>query len=594
MSSINNLSPDTYRLTVTDSNGCDEIEAVEISEPALLTATTEGANVGCNSTGHAHVHVEGGTAPYTYLWNDAANQVTDTAFNLVAGDYMVTVTDANNCVVVESVSIIETDAITCSVNVINYISSINGSDGSLGVEVMGGSGNYTYNWSNGGNSSVINGLDKNTYSVTITDETGCECSDTFTLLNPAVLGNFVFEDADSNGIQDVSELGVAGITLQLTGTTYYGTEIVLNTVTNSNGNYEFVVPPGDYKVTVVNAFGYEFTSQDQGTDDTIDSDFNADNNMSQIVTLAENEVNLTVDLGVLIGEGCQNILTGGAVEADESICGPEGDPSIITNVAFPSGGVGVIEYLWLKSDITSEYYPGHPDWMEIPNSNSPDYDPGVITKTTHYIRCARRKGCNSYPGESNIITKTILECATNPVVENLKANVLNGQVELTWDGKLPVEDGNYIIERSLNGTNFQVVNTMKSTISESMTTLHFMDKTPNMGENYYRIKTFAPTISSSYSNIASAMIKPNERQKVMVYPNPVQTEFTVHFFETMSEMAVVQIVSGYGQVIRTLELDSQTSSHQIDISDLPSGLYFVKFGNKSLKLFGHKFYKVEE
>ena len=114
---------------------------------------------------------------------------------------MVTVTDANGCTTVENIAITESNVITCEINVVNDIETFNGTEGRLGVDVTGGSGNYTYRWNNGGMDSIINDLGTNTYIVTITDETGCTCMDTFQLLNPAILGNFVWEDTDSNGFK---------------------------------------------------------------------------------------------------------------------------------------------------------------------------------------------------------------------------------------------------------------------------------------------------------------------------------------------------------------------------------------------------------
>ncbi|MFK7980194.1 MAG: SdrD B-like domain-containing protein, partial [Saprospiraceae bacterium] len=595
--SINNLSAGTYVLTITDANNCTAIDSVTLTEPTALTAETEGANVGCNGADHAHLTVTGGISPYTYLWDDALNQTTDTAFNLVAGNYNVTVTDANGCTMVETIAIVESGAITCEIKVLNDIKTFNGSEGALGVAVTGGSGNYTYHWNNGERDSVINDLSTNTYIVTITDETGCTCVDTFQFLNPAILGNFVWEDTDSNGVQDIGEPGIPGVTLQVSGTTYYDEMLVQTIQTDSNGLYQFNLPPGGYKVTVVDALGFTFTEQDAGGvggDDTIDSDFNPNNNMSQIVTLAPNDVNLTIDLGLYPSTICQNILTGGAVKDDELLCGLSGDPTIITNLFFPTGGVGQLEYLWLKSDVTMEYYPGHPDWMEIPNSNAQDYDPGVITKTTYFIRCVRRKGCNSYPGESNIITKTIIDCAANLFVENLRTTTTAGQVELVWDGKIPYDNGNFIIERSTNGIDFKVVSTMASPISETMDEFHYMDEVPKLGENYYRIKTFVPSMESNYSNIAMAIIKPNSTQKVMFYPNPVQHDLTVHFLEKLDKPANLHIVNSFGQVMKILSLDTTNPRHQVDISELPSGMYYLRFDNRKLKRLGQKIYKVEE
>ncbi len=591
---ISDLTPGTYGLTVTDDNGCTAIDSVTLTESPAFTLVATGANIGCLDDGQAYVTPSGGTAPYTYVWNDDAGQTTDTAFNLIARDYSVTVTDANGCLESATVSIVATADFTCSIVVLNDIETINGIEGELGVTVTGGSGNYTYSWNNGGMDSIITSLSTSTYEVTVTDDTGCSCVNSLTLLNPALLGNYVFVDSDSSGTQDAGEPGVEGVTLQLTGTTTYGEMIVRTTQTDADGFYEFPVPPGDYKVTVVDAFGYNFTSVNTGGDDAIDSDFDPATGMSQVVTLGPGDSNLTIDLGLLVGEGCNNVLLGGAIQSDETLCSSDADPSIITNLSFPTGGMGQLEYLWLKSDITMEYYPGHPAWMEIPNSNSPDYDPGVITKTTYFIRCTRRSGCDSYPGESNIVTKTVIDCATNPSAENLRTTIIDGQIALDWEGKIPYQNGHYIIEKSDNGTDFKVCGTIKSQISEDMETLHFMDDAPSFGENYYRIKTLVPAMPNSFSNIAIAKLKQSANQRVMVYPNPVQQVATIHFLEELDELAQVQIVSGFGQIIKTFEIDTANKRHQIDLSDLPSGMYYLKFNNRKLKRFGHKIYKIEE
>ncbi|MEM1119378.1 MAG: SdrD B-like domain-containing protein [Bacteroidota bacterium] len=592
---LTNLPAGVYSLSVTDANGCTASDTITINEPSPLMVTATGQDIGCEASGQAFVTASGETAPYTYLWNDAAAQTTDTATNLIPGTYLVVVRDANGCTTSATASITDEAGISCNINVLQDIRTFNGSEGILGVTATGGSGNYTYRWNNGGMDSTITGLSTNTYIVTVTDDIGCGCSDTLELLNPAILGDFVFQDVDSSGTQDAGEPGIGGVSLQISGTTYYGAAIVRNVTTNADGIYQVPLPPGDYKVTVVDAFGYAFTTPNVGGNDGIDSDFDPNTNMSPVVTLNENDVILTVDLGLIVTEGCQNVLQGGRVERDETLCSSDADPSIITNVAFPSGGSGQLEYLWLKSDITRDYFPGHPDWEEIPNSNAPDYDPEPITRTTYYIRCSRRAGCDSYPGETNIITKTVINCATIPSAENLRASVQTNQVELTWEGKIPYENGNYIIERSTDaGRSYQVIDLLESPISETMSEFQYMDKTPNFGENYYRVKTVVPNMSSAFTNIAMAMVKPENAQRVMFYPNPVQSEITVQFLEELAETAKVQIVNGFGQVMKSFEVDTANKKQQLDISDLPSGIYYVKFNNRALKRFGQKIYKVEE
>ncbi|MFV8367926.1 SprB repeat-containing protein, partial [Flavobacterium sp. XS1P27] len=109
---VSNLPAGTYTLTVTD-NCSSKTNSVTISQPdaALLAAIATPNDVSCfgGNNGSATASATGGTATYTYLWNDAAAQTTATASGLTAGNYMVTVTDANGCTDTESVTINDGD-----------------------------------------------------------------------------------------------------------------------------------------------------------------------------------------------------------------------------------------------------------------------------------------------------------------------------------------------------------------------------------------------------------------------------------------------------------------------------------------------------
>ncbi len=119
-----------------------------------------------------------------------------------------------------------------------------------------------------------------------------------TSVSPASIGDKVWLDANHDGIQNNAEVGMSNITVKL----YTCSDsLVATTSTNSLGNYQFTnIPAGSYYVKYVLPFGYVFTSKDQGTLDSLDSDADAVTGKTTCYTLASGEVNNTLDAGMYI------------------------------------------------------------------------------------------------------------------------------------------------------------------------------------------------------------------------------------------------------------------------------------------------------
>ncbi|MGD0341377.1 MAG: gliding motility-associated C-terminal domain-containing protein, partial [Bacteroidales bacterium] len=168
------LKAGSYTVTVTDANGCSATATITITQPVALTAATTKTDVQCNggSTGTATVTTAGGTAPYTYSWNSSPVQTAATASGLAAGPYIVTVTDANLCTATGNVIISEPALMVLDATV-TETTCPDSHDGSITLDVTGGTSPYAVLWKDGTTALTRNGLDTATYSVTATDAHSC-------------------------------------------------------------------------------------------------------------------------------------------------------------------------------------------------------------------------------------------------------------------------------------------------------------------------------------------------------------------------------------------------------------------------------------
>ncbi|MEK7253334.1 MAG: SprB repeat-containing protein, partial [Bacteroidota bacterium] len=161
------LGAGTYSVTATDANNQTATAIFTLTQPAALTVNVVLANV-CSGNGNATASVSGGVAPYSYAWSNGASGASVTG--LPAGFQCVTVTDANGCQAIGCTNVAAALSISM---VVKGIACFNFCDASVEAVVTGGTGPYTYSWSNGATGSVNENLGPGTYSVTVTDANGC-------------------------------------------------------------------------------------------------------------------------------------------------------------------------------------------------------------------------------------------------------------------------------------------------------------------------------------------------------------------------------------------------------------------------------------
>jgi len=198
---VTGLQEGTYTVTIMDDMGCTETIEFDMIEPDAITNNfTNYVAVACNGENNGSVKANplGGTPNYSYSWSPSGGNG-QTASNLIAGDYTVTITDSRSCSESFDITISEPDAIISGVEpnafygndptgTISYNISCNGlSDGAAIVNLGGGSAPYTYSWTTGGTSQLENNMPEGTHSVTVTDVNNCTQTMNITLVEPDLL-----------------------------------------------------------------------------------------------------------------------------------------------------------------------------------------------------------------------------------------------------------------------------------------------------------------------------------------------------------------------------------------------------------------------
>jgi hypothetical protein len=179
---LNNVGVGTYRLTVTDANGCKGSSTFAITQNNTVSVAFAVTPAGCfnESIGAIDLTVTGGTPPYTFAWQHGPT--TEDLSGLAGAIYRVTVTDNAGCSVQSAINVPK-KSIQVNAQVTQPL--CNGdSTGSIVIVPLDGSTTYTYSWSTGDSTNSITDVPVGSHTVTITDATGCSRTLTYTITQP--------------------------------------------------------------------------------------------------------------------------------------------------------------------------------------------------------------------------------------------------------------------------------------------------------------------------------------------------------------------------------------------------------------------------
>lgn len=235
---ISGLQAGAYSVTITDDAGCSmpfaNIATILESPEILVTFVKSDITCGGLTDGAIDITVTGGVLPYSYAWTGPSGFTSslDDISGLAAGNYSLTVSDGNGCVVSypDAVTIIEPTAI--SVTVTSQVDVLCNGDatGSIQIDVSGGTPPYTFDWTNPSGTTQStdedpSGLPADTYSLAVADLNGCVSGypDLVTISQPPPLVSTLagtditcFDDADGT-ITATPSGGTAPYEFSMTG-----------------------------------------------------------------------------------------------------------------------------------------------------------------------------------------------------------------------------------------------------------------------------------------------------------------------------------------------------------------------------------------
>ncbi len=556
---ITGLSAGTYDVTVTDANGCSNTGSTSVTQGNNLNVVTNTTAVACpgGTNGTATAAASGGSSPYTYAWSNGGSSSAITG--VTNGTYTVTATDANGCsgVSTATVAVSNDPALSCSVTVTSPVSENNGSDGALTVSVSNGSGNYSYAWSNGANTQSNSNLSPATYTVTITDNTtGCTTTCSNTLDNPpaCVCDNF-------------TDPGQICCDQTACGTGYDPAPItsLVDATGGSGGPVEYLwmykEGQGPFNQTQVTAIP---------------------NTNSPTYDPPALYTTTTYYRCVRRGPCCPFIETTGITifineDADASFSGPSDNilcqGETYTYTANTASATAT--YSWNvqgSAVVTGE----NTSSIEVVWSSNGFYDV-MLTVTDN--------ACTASTVDNRLVTNSPDYCgpgvigggAQSLVIDATVIHSANVEIELLTQSGF-TEGVAYVLERSKDGVDFEEVGAVAM---NSLTYNQTNDLDPMRGRTFYRVSMTDAAGIVNYSNTEEITIFIGN-ENTLIYPNPFRSEINYEILDTFGEDVTLDIIAADGRIIRSYVSDKDTFQVTVNTTDLPSGIYFMRFNFSSL------------
>jgi hypothetical protein len=527
VSAANNSIPSgQYQVTVTDGNGCSDFAIATVSDvngPVIAISGITNTLCPTDTTGAADISVSGGVSPYTYFWSNG--KTTQDLSNAYAGTYELTVTDANGCQAVESITI--GGPLPIDANAAIMSPSCGNSDGSISLAPLGGSSPFTYMWNDLSTGSSLVNIPLGYYTVAITDANGC-------------MQDFEFAVSESGGPM----IAVVSTTESPCNQTLGGVTI------NPTGNAPFTYSWSDGSTVVSTA--QNLTSAAIG---------------GYVVTVTD-----------IVG--CSNLAQAMVAPffPETQICLVTVDTATGTNlVVWEKPVVSYIDgyRIYRESSVSGQYIPvGYVDYADLSQFVDPSANP--LVRGWRYKIAAVDLCGNESP--LSLRHKT---------VHLTNSYGTGGQINLSWDDYEGFPFSTFDLWRWTDVDGFTLLSSLPSNL-RSYTDLnppvgamvyYFIEIVPNTPCVATRAVNHNTTRSNKTQNIASptAVDEESDLLGMAIYPQPNNGQCTLDVAASEQKDVVLNIFAADGKLVHTQQLNVAAGSTRFQLNlALASGMYQVQ------------------
>lgn len=614
------LKAGLYTVTVTDAEGAVIREQVEITEFDTIKIEIQTADTECKyANGSATAFVTGDNPPFDYVWAGGLASTEASIYNLRAGIYEVTVTDAEGCQNKALATISDRDGPQISVTTVQHLKCAGDANGIIVTQVTGGTEPYAISWSNGETSPVISNLKAGTYELTVIDDSTCMATKSIRVEQPQPI---TFSDsvvqADcgiNNGSATVKVKGGTpdpdyGYYFNWTGFTAPHTAIrtELNagvygvTVSDYNGCSaikQVVVSEKDAPSVRITSVTQSACGQNDGSillavlgdPGLYTYDWRRVETGSSVGS-ARDLTNVgpgTYSVSVSDGSGCKTFATA-TIPAEkpptEHICLVSVDDSLNNSnliIWNKTHGMGIVAYKLYRETTSAGVYDSI---ARIPFDSLSSF---IDTLADPRVRSWRYKisAVNSCGVESRL--------SPSHKTMHLTINVgWLGEANLIWnhyEGYVP-EDDNYKVWRHTPGIGWEMIGVAPRDLKYSYNS--FTDLNPPAADLWYIVEAVrspgceplkAATLNSSRSNRITKLkeapesVKPfMDEYNLIVYPNPSEGKFRILMDMDYSDDLDIKVFDLSGKLVYLDELRelSQRLVHEIDLSQKGKGMYHLQ------------------